>query len=125
MQYSILTPHPIDCRKEIIQCVKNGEEKNGSNIQTWEVRTATFHEGGKEISEEVLVHAAQAWEKVGGLRLIVDKEGNSILYAKFFYWSDYPKDKRDESQPSYLYGRITELLLAYFMDGKRSVSITK
>lgn len=125
MNYAIVTGLPKQLRCDIVESVKNGEDKNGSDIQTWDVKNATFREDGKEISEEVLVHTAQAWKNVGGLRLIIDKEGNNKLYVKFFYWSDYSKDLRDESLPSYLFGRVTELLLAHFFDEIRAISITK
>ena len=124
MEYTIVTGHPKQLRSEIIECVRKGEDSNGNDIHTWEVKSATFKgKDGIEFTEDVLVHTTQAWEEVGGLRLIVDESANSKLYAHFFYWGDYAKDQRDDSQPSYLYGRVTELLLVHFMEGIRSVMI--
>lgn len=38
MQYTIVTLHPKDYREEIIQCVKDGEDKNEFTIDTWIVQ---------------------------------------------------------------------------------------
>ena len=125
MEYVIVTPHPTDLRNEIIQNVKDGEDKKESCIDTWEVQTASFRDkDGELFNEKVLVHNTSAWKEVGGIRLIVDKKGNSQIHARFFYWSNYAKENRNSSQELYLYGRLTELLLAHFNESIRSINIT-
>ena len=126
MKYTIVTPHPHNLRDEIIKRVQDGEDKNESKIDTWIVQKATFKgNDGKTFEEEVLVHDTDAWKEVGGIRLIEDKDGNSQIHVRFFYWSNYPKDKRDNSQELYIDGRLTELLLVHFSDDIRSINLTE
>ena len=126
MKYTIVTTRPKSLRDEVLDFVKKGKDKNDSSIDTWVVKVATFKgKDGKSFDEEVLVHCTQAWENVGGIRLIVDKDGNNQLHAIFFYWSDFSKDERDNTQELYLYGRLTELLLVHFNDSIKSIMMTE
>lgn len=91
MQYTIVTPHPKDFLEEIIQCVKDGEDKSESAIDTWIVQKVRFvTDDGKERIEDVLIHDVPAFKDAGYIRLFVDKEGNSKVYAKFCYWNKFP-----------------------------------
>lgn len=126
MQYTIVTPHPKDCREEIIQCVKDREDKNESVIDTWIVKNVRFKtDDGKTFSEDVLIHNVAAFKDAGFVRLFVDKQGNGRVYAKFSYWSTFPLEDQDGSQELYIYGRLTELLLVHFNESIRSIQITK
>ena len=126
MKYIIVTPHPKDCKEEILQCVKDGEDRNGSSIDTWMVKTVRFRtEDDKTFTEDVLVHNVLEWKDTGYIRLFVDKQGNNQIHAKFYYWSKFPEEERDGSHELYIYGRLTELLLVHFSDSIRSIMITE
>ena len=126
MEYTIVTSNPSKLRREILDCVKNGKDSNGNNINTWENRVVKFRDGkGNVFSEEVLVHDVDAWRDVGYIRLIPDEDGNSRLYARFSYWNEYPIKDRDGSHELYLFGRLSELLLVHFMSGIKAIHIVK
>lgn len=126
MEYSIVTSNPLDLRYEILDCVKNGQDLKGGNISTWVVRIVNFNiAGGKTKKETILVHDTDAWRDVGCIQLVPDENGNSKLYARFFYWNSFPAKDRDGSHELYLFGRLSELLLVHFMDKIRAIHIVK
>ena len=108
MKYLINTRTPKELKAEVLSCIKNKKDKSGSEIKTWDLRKDLDDDKNK-----LLVHTTDAWDKVGSLSLDVDEE-NSCLKVMFHYWKNYPEEKRTRKEKFYLYGRLTELLLAHF-----------
>lgn len=112
MEYEIKTDDAKKAVKTIFDCVKKREDPQEKNIQTWDVKLTTEN-------EQVLVHTAktfegeQQWANKGCLAFTPNKE-NDVITVKFYYWSTYPKEQRDENDKNYILGRFTELMLVHF-----------
>lgn len=108
MKYIINTSKPKEFKTEVLSCIENKKDKANCEIKTWDLKNDTDDKNNK-----LLVHTTEAWDSVGCLSLDID-EINKRIEVKFYYWESYPKDKRTGKEKFYLYGRLTELLLAHF-----------
>lgn len=104
MNYIIKTPSAAKLKKEIIDCVSNKVDANGTGIATWQcVET--------DASERVLVHTTDQWAEKGCIAIKHDISHNE-LQVRFHYWDSCPE--RDNADDKYMLGRFTELLLVHF-----------
>lgn len=117
MRFFINTNKPNELKSTILSCIKNKNDKSDSEIKTWDLRNDPDDKNNK-----LLVHTTEAWDAVGSLSIDVD-EDNKRLEVKFYYWDTYPQEKRTHKEKFYLYGRVTELLLAHFGSSFSSIKI--
>jgi len=106
MKYIILTNDANNTIKTIFECIKNGEDKQGSKIESWKVEKAT---SGKEYIE----HSPDQWVDKCYLNMIANKENDEVK-IEFHYWKDSLEEERSETDDKIILGRFTELLLVHF-----------
>ncbi len=106
MKYIILTDDAKNTIKTVFECVKNGEDKQGSKIDSWKVQKAT---SGKEYIE----HSPDQWVDKCYLNMIPNKENNEVKVV-CRYWKDSPEEQHSDADEKIILGRFTELLLVHF-----------
>lgn len=116
MTYEIYTDNATELIQTIFTCCENGEDPNGSDINTWDV-TKT-REGTK-----VLIHTTDQWEDKCNIHIDSTPE-NDVVIATARYWRKYDEDQRSGTEFDYILGRFTELVLVHFKDSVFSVDIT-
>ena len=116
MEYLITTTNAARLVRKIYECVNNGEDYQGNNIETWEVRLTGN-------GERRLVHTTNQWEDKGNIEIVSKRNSNNhIVIAKFHYWREFPTAQRTGQEKYYYYGRLTELLLVHFKEYYSSVT---
>ena len=117
MKYIIKTLDAKSTISTIIDCVKKGKDRDGSEIQSWSVQKTST-------DEEVLVHTPQQWDEKGCLKLHANKDNDEIEVI-FCYWSTFPKEQRNDNDGRYILGRFTELILVHFWSASMKISISE
>lgn len=116
MKYIISTNDASNVINTIFDCVKKGEDLQKGKIDSWKVRTIN--------RKNYLVHTPEQWADKGCLTL-TSNEQNDKITVKFYYWSSYPKDQRNDVDEKYILGRFTELLMVHFDAQYNKVAINK
>lgn len=117
MEYLITTTNAARLVRTIFESVTNGEDPNGNNIETWEIKLTSD-------DERRLVHTTNQWEDKGNIEIMSKRNSNNhIVIAKFHYWRKFPADQRTRDEKDYYYGRLTELLLVHFKEYYSDITI--